>query len=767
MAYRSRHGTGYDAYDAYDAAHDESIARGQGPPQTSSQPTFYAADNPHTSPPAHSSHSPHSPLSATRSHPAAHPDSAYSKLRNQRTGGGYHQDTHASPASPASPGQHPFAGPAPAPPRQSQRRAAAARDPGYTHSSRTAHTATPGRDNLGAAAAGGGIAGIAVGVANSSTERHRGIDAMAGTPHDGSGYNQYYYDPPERGGPSNPMGSDNPYVPAHAPPEMTPMGSARSLGAHDPYSSNIGLGSAMDGPGQVTPGQRSVYSNNNNGPQQSNQYGGVGGFYDDPYPRPRHNSWGPVNAEPINPNDIIDDGDDGFLPDPQRRSMLSLGKNSSHNSLPGAGAGVAGGAVLGNLSGRVQGQTTSGGDGGPDYNAVSAEKSEWLSRQRSGNKKMKWTVGIIIALILIGGIVGGTVGGILGSRNKNSGGGGGAGQSAADDTERNGDLGKGSAEIKQLMAMKGLYKVFPGMDYTAWGTQYPLCIKYPPSQNNVTRDIAILSKLTNTVRLYGTDCNQTEMVLHAIKRLELKDMKVWLGVWLDNNITTNDRQIKQLYKVVEKTEDRSIFKGVIVGNEVLYRGKNTGNPVTSITSLVKYMQDVKTNLKAMGADMPVATSDLGDNWTAELARVADAVMANVHPFFAGVSVKEAASWTWSFWQNQNVPLTKGTNKPQIVSEVGWPSGGGNNCSPSPCQTSTQGSIAGVEEMNQFMEDWVCQSLVNGTDYFWFEAFDEPWKKEFNEPHLGKEWEDKWGLMDPGRNLKPGLKIPDCGGRTAA
>jgi len=44
----------------------------------------------------------------------------------------------------------------------------------------------------------------------------------------------------------------------------------------------------------------------------------------------------------------------------------------------------------------------------------------------------------------------------------------------------------------------------------------------------------------------------------------------------------------------------------------------------------------------------------------------------------------------------------------------------------------------------------------------FEAFDEPWKAIYNTP--GKQWEDKWGLMDPGRNLKPGLKIPDCGGR---
>ena len=45
----------------------------------------------------------------------------------------------------------------------------------------------------------------------------------------------------------------------------------------------------------------------------------------------------------------------------------------------------------------------------------------------------------------------------------------------------------------------------------------------------------------------------------------------------------------------------------------------------------------------------------------------------------------------------------------------------------------------------------------------FEAFDEPWKLQFNTP--GKNWEDKWGLMDSDRNLKTGLKIPDCGGQT--
>ncbi|KAL2362491.1 hypothetical protein RJZ56_004607 [Blastomyces dermatitidis] len=756
MAYRYHN----DADAGYDA-HGGSIARSRGSPQTSSQPSYYA-DNPHASPSSHSSHSPHSPLSAARLHPAAHPDSAYSKLRKQRPGG--YQDSHTTPVSPVSPVHYNF--PSPTPPPHAQRRPAASRDTEYTQSSQTTSRVAPVGDSWGAAAAAGGIAGTALGTAHSPNEHQRGFDTMPGG-HDGIGQNQYYYESSERGENGNTMGSDHPYT--SAPQDMPPMGSSRSPGGQDPYSSNVGLGASMDGTGQVTPGQRSLYSNSNNGHQQYIQYGGAGGFYDDPYQRSHHNSWGPVNAEPINPNDIIDDGDDGFMRKPQRRSMLSLGKNSSHNSLPAAGAGgavagAAAGRALASLPARIQGQTTGGPDGGPEYDAVSTEKSEWLSNQKHGNKIMKWIVGIIIALVVIG-IVGGIVGGILGSRNRNSGGRG--GQSSDDDLATNGDLNKDSPEIKELMAMEGLYKVFPGMDYTPWGTQYPLCLTYPPSQNNVTRDMAVLSMLTNTVRLYGTDCNQTQMVLHAMQRLELKDMKLWLGVWIDNNATTNDRQMEQLYEIVRETKNKSVFMGVIVGNEVLYRGKNSNSPLTTTTALVKYMQEVKSQLKSMGADMPVATSDLGDNWTPELAKEADVVMANVHPFFAGVAVDEAASWAWSFWQDQNVALTRGTDKHHIISEIGWPSEGGNNCSPNPCQTKTAGSVAGIEELNRFMETWVCQSLDNGTDYFWFEAFDEPWKASYNEPHLGKEWEDKWGLMDPGRNLKPGLRIPSCGGRTAA
>ncbi|KAF3939694.1 hypothetical protein ABW19_dt0206353 [Dactylella cylindrospora] len=126
-------------------------------------------------------------------------------------------------------------------------------------------------------------------------------------------------------------------------------------------------------------------------------------------------------------------------------------------------------------------------------------------------------------------------------------------------------------------------------------------------------------------------------------------------------------------------------------------------------------------------------------------------MANVHPFFAGVTVEDAPGWTWEFTENNDVAIARQTtrNPNVIVSEVGWPSGGG----------TLLGSVAGIDEMNQFLQSYVCEANKNGTEYFWFVPFDEPWKEKFNEP--GKEWETQWGLMDVNRNLKDGVVIPDC------
>ena len=588
-------------------------------------------------------------------------------------------------------------------------------------------------DNFGQQSQGGGLDRVAQEVADRN-QRQSGIEAARGYPPSvHQGYFPTHNDSPPR---------DNQYSIPRRPLSRLYAGNSSS-------ASGLPLTAAAATPGAATPNDFELDASSSrhslrSRPQSYYGMGPVDSYDDSPYQRHTNHPHG-VQDEDILPQNIADDGDDGFMPEPKRKTMMPLHRERSRNRL-GAGGVAAGGVaaaagtgakagMFSGLFGRKKQNVSSSGS----YDAVSAsdgpsaEKSEWLSRQTKGTNKMRWIVGSAIGVVVVLAIIAGVIGAVLGTKKSSSGGGGGGGDSinnAADDTAANGDLDINSNEIKGLMSNKNLHKVFPGMDYTPWGTQYPACLTWPPSQNNVTRDMAVLSQLTNAVRLYGTDCNQTEMVLHSIDRLKLTDMKVWLGVWIDPNSTTTERQIDQMYDILAKTKDHSIFKGVIIGNEALYRAGE--DKTQSETELINYLTEARSNFTSLGYDLTISTSDLGDNWNAALAEVSDFVMSNVHPFFAGVNVDNAASWTWDFWQTHDVTLT-GKESNNVIAETGWPSGGGTDCGNTEniCAAGDTGSVASVDNMNTFMEDWVCQALDNQTNYFWFEAFDEAWKVVYN------------------------------------
>ncbi|EQK99196.1 Glycoside hydrolase, superfamily [Ophiocordyceps sinensis CO18] len=493
-----------------------------------------------------------------------------------------------------------------------------------------------------------------------------------------------------------------------------------------------------------------------------NSFGRPSSLPDDPYQsyssNPRHG----VDVGLVDPHDIEDDGDDGlnYSRRPQRASLFNR-PNSDRNAKSGpkatavgVGVGVGAGtgaAARGLMSNNGPDEAIRAFDGG----AGQEKPSAWLSQQKGRSKTCKWVTIVLVFLVIVGAIAGGVIGSFVAGNKKGTG--NSSATSASDDAKLNGDLNLDSKDIKALMNDPNLHRVFPGMDYTPLKTQYPDCMSDPPSQNNVTRDVAVLSQLTNKIRLYGTDCNQTEMVLHAVKQLKLeKDVKIWLGVWQDMNETTNSRQLEQMWTILDQYGAEP-FEGLIIANEILFRKE------MSISSLATVLGDVRKKLASKNINLPVATSDLGDDWTSELAKDSDYIMANIHPFFAGVSAETAASWTWTFWEGKDGPLWKSDKNKNIIAETGWPSAGGKNCGQAQTTSCEPGSVAGIKEMNRFMEDWVCQALTNGTQYFWFEAFDEPWKIRFNEKD--KNWEDKWGLMDIDRKLKDGVKIPDCGGKT--
>jgi exo-beta-1,3-glucanase (GH17 family) len=437
----------------------------------------------------------------------------------------------------------------------------------------------------------------------------------------------------------------------------------------------------------------------------------------------------------VNPDEIADDGDEMFE-DLQRQPIRESRSIPVFPAVAAAGAG-AGTGFLKAFGGRSEVQSAKYGSvpcGGSSVEiGRDAEKSEWLQDQSNSKKRWAWIIGSIFVVIVLAAIIGGSVGGALANKktsSKSSSNDGAASSSSSTSSgsgHGNGDSSGlfdiNSSQVKQLLNNTALHRVFPGMDYTPLNAQYPDCLTNPPDQNNITLDLAILAQLTPAVRLYGTDCNQTEMVLTAINRLGYNEtLKVWLGVWLENNATTNTRQLQQMYDILN-TYPSSHFAGVIVGNEVLFRKDLTES------ALGDQLQSVRSNLTAKKIDLPVATSDLGDDWTSALAADTDIVMANVHPFFAGVGPEEASGWTWTFWQENDVVLTtnetsqgsgSGSYPKNIIAETGWPSAGGNDCGTQSgsCPNATAGAVASIDNMNTFMEGWVCEALTNGTTYFW-------------------------------------------------
>jgi exo-beta-1,3-glucanase (GH17 family) len=277
----------------------------------------------------------------------------------------------------------------------------------------------------------------------------------------------------------------------------------------------------------------------------------------------------------------------------------------------------------------------------------------------------------------------------------------------------------------------------------------------------VVTDIQLLSQLTTRIRLYGADCNTTAMVLEAIKLTQV-NMSVFIANYPDatDNGEAYNRQKSAIQSAIQAYGTDHIG-GVTVGNEFIldYLNANNGgdDPNGSVGNqgaaiLTPFIDDTKSMLQSLGVSLKVGNADAGSFFNNKVLGDVDYGMANVHPWFANQSIDDAAGWTYSFFQSVDVTQANGlSNKPDMsIAETGWPtqsSDAGNE--------SNGPSTASEANLQKFMDTFVCQANQNGTEYFFFEYFDEPWKdKEFG----GVEgW---WGLFHSNRTLK-NIEIPSC------
>ncbi|KAJ8086896.1 hypothetical protein PM082_005721 [Marasmius tenuissimus] len=304
-----------------------------------------------------------------------------------------------------------------------------------------------------------------------------------------------------------------------------------------------------------------------------------------------------------------------------------------------------------------------------------------------------------------------------------------------------------------------LHKAFWALAYTPEDSQLPNCGN---SLEKVIKDVQLLSQLTTRIRLYGADCNQSALVLEAVKQTKT-NLQVYLGNYVvpDDNGAAYTRQ-RDVIKQAIQTYGTDHIAGITVGNEFMLNymlSNGGGSPDSAIGNtgaaiLINNIQDTQKMLSDMKLPktIPVGNSDAGAWFNTRVLQAVDYGMANVHPWFANVTIQDAASWTNQFFQETNVqPASLLSNKPKMyIAETGWPTASSDKAN-----ESNGAATASLANLQTFMDTFVCQANTNGTGYFFFEFTDEKWK----DIQFGGV-EGHWGLFNGDRSLK-NLKIPSC------
>lgn len=295
-------------------------------------------------------------------------------------------------------------------------------------------------------------------------------------------------------------------------------------------------------------------------------------------------------------------------------------------------------------------------------------------------------------------------------------------------------------EIVSLMSDKDFFgTIFYGLGYAPRNAMEPSC---GVSKREILLDLSLIAKVTTRIRNYGMQCNQSDFILDSIQDLQL-NMTLAMGVWIGSNETTNAQQITWMKEVLKKYP-RDLFECIFIGNEVLFREEQTS------TSLSEYIEDARSFAQEIGYnDLPIGTSEIGSLIDKTLLKSCDIIGANVHPFFSGGDVETASQWAFDFVKYQIEPLNEGYNTEIIITEVGWPYKGGEY----------EAAVADPKSFQTFLNDWVCDAYKNDYGWYYFEAFDEPWKKIFYED--GNKWETEWGVFTKGRNHKKNILLPNC------
>jgi len=248
------------------------------------------------------------------------------------------------------------------------------------------------------------------------------------------------------------------------------------------------------------------------------------------------------------------------------------------------------------------------------------------------------------------------------------------------------------------------------------GSQSPLDLSTQIPADQIDRDLALLSQITDCVRTYSVDFGLDRVPEIAQRH----GMKVMLGLWVSSHADRTQFQIDKVVGLANQFPE--VIRSVIVGNEVLLRGE------ISPEALADIILGVKARVK-----MPVTYADVWEFWLRyrDLARAVDFITVHILPYWEDEPV--AASRAADHVDNIRKRVAEEfPGKEILVGEMGWPSAG----------RMRWGALPSPANQARVLSEVLARSKREGFRVNLIEAFDQPWKR-YLEGTVGGHW----GLFD--------------------
>lgn len=267
-----------------------------------------------------------------------------------------------------------------------------------------------------------------------------------------------------------------------------------------------------------------------------------------------------------------------------------------------------------------------------------------------------------------------------------------------------------------------------------------------PDAAQIAEDLAIVARHWGMLRMYSSR-GPAEVVLRTIRDRQLP-LKVMLGAWIaPDDPAANDAEVARAIALAGAYRD--IVVAVSVGNEtqVFWSGHRTPQ------------QTLLTHLRAVrrAVSQPVTTADDYNFWNkpeaAPVAAEVDFILLHAYAMWNGIALDEAVPWTDGIVAS--IAAAHPT-LPIVLGETGW----ATTLDPNGDEVKYIEAPAGEAEQARFHAAFRAWAASKRQPYFYFEAFDEPWKGSDSPLEVEKHW----GLYRVDRTPKAAMGALGEGGR---